>query len=87
MSVELATPPNPAPWHGKARKSYAAFFNLLKTNPGEWVSIGLDDITGDTPERKQRAIASNATSRKLRIQTSRQEGRLYARLITAEELG
>jgi len=59
---------------------YDNLFSALLARPGEWCSLPLVEIAGESPARKQISILNNASLRGIKIKTTVQEGRLYARL-------
>jgi hypothetical protein len=79
MQFEFTTPPK----HRAPRSSYNALFTALQARPGEWVRLDPDTL-GRSPARQASAILNAAALRGLRIQTSKQDGLLYARIIRKE---
>lgn len=75
MSVEYGPPPTPTTYN-----SYEEFFTALLSKPGEWVSVPLGDISGSTPRNKQITIHTAAHKRGVRVRTTVQDGRFYARI-------
>lgn len=62
-------------------KSYAGIITLLKNNPGEWISIDNDEVTGPTCARKQQAIIQAARNAGMKVQTRGRDGGIYVRLL------
>jgi hypothetical protein len=81
MPIETTAPPFTRANNGSRLKGkYADFFDRIRELKGGWVSLPLDEITGATPTLKQIRIHAAAASRGIRLNTTIQEGRLYARL-------
>ena len=47
---------------------------------GEWVELPIDQLAGDTLKEKQGAVTRAGATRRLNVQTTTHEGRLYAPL-------
>lgn len=77
MPAELGPPPRVS----QRRHKYKEFFRLLITNPGQWASLPLDEVGGATPNAKQTNLWSCAKQFGMRIQTTVQEGKVFARVI------
>jgi hypothetical protein len=60
------------------------FFALLTRNPGEWTSLPSGAIGGDTATGKHTRIHSGARQMGVRVQTTIQGGRVYARIVESE---
>lgn len=58
---------------------YAQLFKELDACPGEWLSIPLEEVAGEGPKDKQRVIYSAAFWRKVKVQTTVQDGKLFIR--------
>ena len=69
----------------RRKREYAELFAALEATPGRWASLALDDIAGPTTAAKQSAIWSLGRQRGFRVQTTVQDGRLYARIIPPKE--
>jgi hypothetical protein len=80
MPVERKDPPVDRPAR-PARNSYADFFAALLATPSEWCSLPLEEIAGTTPMRKQTTVLTGAAKRGLKVQTTVQQGHLYARVV------
>jgi hypothetical protein len=80
MPVERKDPPVDRPAR-PARNSYADFFAAMLATPTEWCSLPLEEIAGATPTRKQTTVLTGATKRGLKVQTTVQQGRLYAHIV------
>lgn len=78
MSIEMAAPPRVRP-----RKKYARAIEAIRSAPGEWVRLTLDEITGSTAAIKQARIWQAADLRKIRIETTVQGGFMYVRQVEA----
>jgi hypothetical protein len=82
MSINCEMPPVvPAPMFRSRQRSYAEFFSALRSKPGEWYSIHLDDESGKTSAKRTSLIHNAARQRGLKIQVTVQGEKLYARLI------
>jgi hypothetical protein len=77
----------PPPRVNTRRHKYEPFLKLLTQNPTEWVSLPLDEIGGDTKTRKQNTILCSGRNVGLRLTTTIQGERLYARVVEARESG
>jgi hypothetical protein len=77
MQIEVHAPP------GILRRSYADFLARIREENGEWVSVPLDEVAGQTNKAKQSVIISAAKNHKLKIQTTIQQGRIYVRYMGA----
>jgi hypothetical protein len=75
MSIELVAPPKDI-----ERFSYKEIMQKVVEADGQWVRVSLDEIAGDTNMIKQTRIWQGAYSRRLKIQTTVQEGFFYVRL-------
>ena len=64
----------------KPRFDYAPMMKQVYEASGEWVELPVDQLAGDTLKEKQGAVTRAGTTRKLNVQTTTHEGRLYARL-------
>jgi hypothetical protein len=80
MPIELSAPPVDRPVRAVPR-SYTNFLTAVRDANGAWVSIPLADISGAKPATKQVVILRGAAVRGFKVQTTVQEGRLYARSI------
>jgi hypothetical protein len=76
MSIDLAAPPRIRP-----RKQYAEAMKQVMAVPGQWVRLSLDEVTGLSNRDKQAGIWSAANIRKVKVQTTVQDGFLYVRQI------
>jgi hypothetical protein len=77
MPIEFGPPPQ----HRAPRRSYHDIFSTLAEHPGVWVSLPLDEVNGDTQNRKTSLILSAAATRGVKVQTSVQGGRVYVRVV------
>jgi hypothetical protein len=79
MSQEntTVTSPRKVPTH---RGRYDLFFSILASASGEWVSIPLSEVRG-RGYMKQGTLLAGARYRGLKIKTTMQGDRVYARLI------
>ena len=75
MSIELVAPPKDI-----ERFSYKEIMQKVVEVDGEWVRVSLDEIAGSTNMIQQTRIWQAATSRKIKVQTTVQEGFFYVRL-------
>jgi hypothetical protein len=82
MPVELSPPQ--VERRRRRRESYPSFFAALIDRCGEWASLPLDEVAGKTDEAKQSIIWSLARIRGLRVQTTVQDGRIFARVIESK---
>jgi hypothetical protein len=73
MQIEVHAPP------GALRRSYLEFLERVRVEGGNWVSVPLDDVSGDSIKTKQSVILSAAKNKGLRVQTTVQKGRIYVR--------
>ncbi len=64
----------------KPRFDYAPMMQQVYQANGEWVELSIDQLAGYTLKEKQGAVTRAGTTRKLNVQTTTHEGRLYARL-------
>jgi hypothetical protein len=86
MSIEFEAPPVvPAPVVRDRQHSYLNLFTALRSQHGEWCSIPLTEIAGKTNAQRQTRIHSVARQRGLKVQTTIQGEKLYARLIVSLE--
>lgn len=78
MPIEFTPPPA-----GRSiRRTYDALFEILTTLPsGEWASLPLDEVGGPTNRHKQSTLHVAAVCRGRKVQTTIQQGRIYARII------
>jgi hypothetical protein len=74
MSIEMAPPPRVRP-----RRKYARAIEAIRSAPGAWVRLSLDEITGRTNAIKQTRIWQAADLRKIRVETTVQGGFMYVR--------
>lgn len=77
MPIELAPPPTGRTF----RRNYDALFATLTAAPGEWASLPLDEVGGETMRDKQGALHVAARCRSRKVQTTIQQGRIYARIV------
>jgi hypothetical protein len=87
MQITIATPPvvptrRPRRSLAGVRRSYSILFDALANNPGSWVAISPQDVTGDTTAYKNSVLAGCAKSRNVKIETTHQNGLIYVRLMT-----
>ena len=81
MPIESTAPPVDRPLRRTSPRSYREFLERVREAGGDWVSLPVEEITGATPAAKQVAILRGSSVRRLRVQTTIQQGRLYARRI------
>lgn len=84
MTMELTDPTHEPTRANARRRTYKRLYDLLQQNPGQWVRVDLDDISGDTPTIKQSRILTACYLRGLRVQTTREQDYIYVRLRTDE---
>lgn len=85
MPLEFSDPPlirRRGPGH--FYHAYGTFLDALVANPGRWASLPLAEITGASRYKKQVTILNAAKNRRIRIQTTVQQERLYARTMTEQ---
>jgi len=80
MPAELGAPPR----ENQRRHTYKHLFNLLTCSPGEWASVPIDEVGGDTATKKHTCIHSRARQMGVRVQTTIQDGRVYARIVEGQ---
>lgn len=76
MPVSVAPPPRIR----FRSSSYDSLFHALIADPGGWASLPLDEVGGRENREKQANLLAQAKRRGVRIQTSCQGGRIYARI-------
>lgn len=76
MNFTFANPPRPC----APRNNYDRLFTSLQDRPGKWARLD-PDSAGRTPERQAIGLLNAASKRGLKIQTSKQEGHVYVRLL------
>lgn len=76
MNLTFTSPPRPRPPRG----NYARIFRSLEHRPGEWARLD-PDADGRSPERVAIALLNAAAKRGLKIQTLKQHGHIYVRLL------
>jgi hypothetical protein len=81
MPVSVAPPPRIR----FRSSSYDSLFHALIADPGGWASLPLDEVAGRKNREKQANLLTQGKRRGVRIQTSCQDGRIYARIITAPQ--
>jgi hypothetical protein len=85
MEIETGAPPVVRPHRSRSpQRSYAKFFQELGV-VSDWVSNPLHEISGADQQAKNTAILQASYARKIKIRTTIQEGRLYARVIPPSE--
>jgi len=77
MPIETTPPPASR----AVRRNYDALFEALTASPGEWASLPLDEVGGETMRDKQGALHVGARCRGRKVQTTVQQGRIYARIV------
>jgi hypothetical protein len=80
MPIEATAPPVDRPIR-TAPRSYSQFLDRVREAQGEWLSLPIEEISGAKPATKQVAILRGAAVRGFKVQTTIQEGRLYARRV------
>jgi hypothetical protein len=83
MTIQSTNIPAPVE---RPRYHYAAIIANIQNAQGGWVTIPLDDIGGMSPQLKQSRISVAARQRGLRVQTTIQNGLLYARLLDSPDI-
>jgi hypothetical protein len=84
MDIFPATPPNPV----RKRRvtdtnfNYRDLVNKLADEPNTWFRVQQLTVAGTTIGQKQASIAQAARRRGYTVQTSAQDGMLYARIVT-----
>jgi hypothetical protein len=73
MQIEVHAPP------GGPRRSYLKFLDRVRVEGGNWVSVPLDEVSGETVKTKQSVVLNAAKNRGLRVQTTVQKERIYVR--------
>ena len=81
------TPPNrvPGPLPNRTKRSYASLIEILLSRPGLWFQINPEALSGATLRNKRQSLTSAARLRNLTIQTSVQDGSIYARIVVHAE--
>jgi len=74
MTIELAAPPRPVKRH-----SYKKLMDKVIEADGLWLRISPDELTPDA--HRQGALWQAARTRKIKVQTTIQEGMIYVRLV------
>jgi hypothetical protein len=62
-------------------RSYRGLFATFALHPGEWFAVLPEGITGQSLSDKRRNLLFAARVRGLRLQTSIQDGQLFAKLV------
>jgi hypothetical protein len=84
MPIEHIAPPDTSRLRNPDRvgnRSYSNFIEEARKAGGGWVSLPLDEVTGNTPQVKQAILRSSCKSRGLKIQTCVQAGRIFVRSV------
>jgi hypothetical protein len=77
LPIEVVDPPKVH----QIRHTYTPFLDRVREEAGKWVSIPLDEIGGSKASIKQTTVLTCAKSRGFRVQTTVQNGRIYARFL------
>jgi hypothetical protein len=86
-NLTIVTPP-PMPLGIGPRYKYQDVVGRIRAGAGEWVKVGLEEMTGDSKAVKQSRLAQAGRQRNIRItSTFRFPGVIYARVMTAAEMG
>lgn len=76
MTVELATPPKIV-----ERRSYRKLMDKVVAADGAWLRLSPDEVAPGAPlPHKQGRLWQAAKTRKVKVQTTVQDGELYVRL-------
>jgi hypothetical protein len=82
MQITQAAPPiTPTRKKVTFRRDYSELFDALKSNLNQWQAVNAEDISGETPSRKQTTLYLAAKLRRMKIETTHQDGVLYVRTI------
>ncbi|MFP5230800.1 MAG: hypothetical protein ACLGXA_24550 [Acidobacteriota bacterium] len=83
MQIEIGPPPrNKSP-----RRAYSELFRALEQHPGQWVSVPVAEVTGNTKNRKTTSVLSAAAHRGVKVQTQIEGERLYVRVVEGVTVG
>ena len=87
MQIIQAEPPK-APTRRRIahRRSYRELFETLRRNEGIWMAIDPKDVAGETNSKKQTILYLSARGRKMKVETTAQEGLIYIRTYREEEV-
>jgi hypothetical protein len=77
--TQQAPPKEPTRSRITQRRSYRELFETLRRSNGVWLTIDPGEVSGETNSRKQTVLYISAQIRKMKIQTTIQEGMLYVR--------
>lgn len=78
MDIQAGPPPNAG--RRQIHNRYVDFIEAVRQLDGGWASISAEYITGNATQ-KCCVLHNCARKRGVRIQTSMQQGRMYARLV------
>jgi hypothetical protein len=82
MYMIKATPPvPPSRKRPSFRRSYMELFDTLRANHNTWIAVNPGDIAGESSSRKQTVLYLAAKLRRMKIETTHQNGLLYIRSI------
>jgi hypothetical protein len=82
MPIETNAPPmDRRPTRPVGGGKYQSFMDAIRAAGSAWVSLPLEEVTGASNARKQTTIHTAAAGRGIRVATTIQEGRLFARLM------
>jgi hypothetical protein len=65
-------------------RRYAFLINMLRDNPGSWISVDSDEVTGDNLKKKQATLIQMARYKALKVRTRTENGKLFILAIPTE---
>ena len=83
MEIKIGPPPRSK----SPRRAYHDLFRALRDHPGQWVSLPVNEVSGNTKNQKTTRVLTAAGVRGVRVQTQIEEERMYVRVIEGVTVG